>query len=139
MIVDLQNHAPAFLNLTKTMLEKSTIDANVSIRNFSKLFGADYDEMKAGDKVIVKAEFFDGTESQISFYRTQKRSDRRISIKGINHKAEAGHRIGLTFKHNSEGEMILIVNLTKGERLQPVREGNTVYGFMPHIFSIERR
>ena len=134
MIVDLHNHEPAFLNLTKTMLEKSTIDANVSIRNFSKLFGADYDEMKAGDKVIVKAEFFDGTESQISFYRTQKRSDRRISI-----KAKAGHRIGLTFKHNSKGEMILIVNLTKGERLQPVREGNTVYGFMPHIFSVERR
>ena len=54
MIVDLQNHEPAFLNLTKTMLEKSTIDANVSIRNFSKLFGADYAQMKAGDKVIFR-------------------------------------------------------------------------------------
>ena len=40
------------LRLTKTMLEKSIIDANVSIRRFAKLFQVDFETMKAGERGI---------------------------------------------------------------------------------------
>ena len=89
-IIDLNNNTPAVVTLTATMLNKAIIDANNSVRNFSKLCGIDFDEMQSGDRATVNAEFLDGTETVLSFYRTKnQRGDRRFSIKGIKQQAEA--------------------------------------------------
>ena len=52
---------PAFIVLSETMLNKAIIDANGTIRQFGRLFGIDFDEMEAGDRKQVEAEFLDGT------------------------------------------------------------------------------
>ena len=43
------------LGLTKTMLDKSIIDANESIRRLAMLFHVDYDELKAGERRKIPA------------------------------------------------------------------------------------
>jgi hypothetical protein len=96
------------------MLNKAIIDANNSVRNFSKLCGIDFDEMQSGDRATVNAEFLDGTETVLSFYRTKnQRGDRRFSIKGIKQQAEAGDTVAVTFKHNAQGERVLVINVTR--------------------------
>tara|TARA_R110000824_G_C14805905_1_gene634999 strand:+ start:110 stop:544 length:435 start_codon:yes stop_codon:yes gene_type:complete len=113
-VINLSSHEPAVLTLTKTMLEKAIIDANTSVRNFSKLFGIDYDVMQSGDKESITAEFLDGSESQINFYRTKNnRADRRISIKGIKKQANVGDTLAITSEINSKGESVLIINVTQ--------------------------
>ena len=113
-IIDLNNNTPAVVTLTATMLNKAIIDANNSVRNFSKLCGIDFDEMQSGDRATVNAEFLDGTETVLSFYRTKnQRGDRRFSIKGIKQQAEAGDTVAVTFKHNTQGERVLVINVTR--------------------------
>ena len=113
-IIDLNNNTPAVVTLTATMLNKAIIDANNSVRNFSKLCGIDFDEMQSGDRATVNAEFLDGTETVLSFYRTKnQRGDRRFSIKGIKQQAEVGDTIAVTFKHNTQGERVLVINVTR--------------------------
>jgi hypothetical protein len=107
-IIDLNNNTPAVVTLTATMLNKAIIDANNSVRNFSKLCGIDFDEMQSGDRATVNAEFV------LSFYRTKnQRGDRRFSIKGIKQQAEAGDTVAVTFKHNTQGERVLVINVTR--------------------------
>ena len=113
-IIDLNNNTPAVVTLTATMLNKAIIDANNSVRNFSKLCGIDFDEMQSGDRATVNAEFLDGTETVLSFYRTKnQRGDRRFSIKGIKQQAEVGDTVAVTFKHNPQGERVLVINVTR--------------------------
>ena len=113
-IIDLNNNTPAVVTLTATMLIKAIIDANNSVRNFSKLCGIDFDEMQSGDRATVNAEFLDGTETVLSFYRTKnQRGDRRFSIKGIKQQAEAGDTVAVTFKHTTQGERVLVINVTR--------------------------
>ena len=113
-IIDLNNNTPAVVTLTATMLNKAIIDANNSVRNFSKLCGIDFDEMQSGDRATVNAEFLDGTETVLSFYRTKnQRGDRRFSIKGIKQQAEAGDTVAVTFNHNAQGERVLVINVTR--------------------------
>ena len=69
---------PAFIVLSETMLNKAIIDANGTIRQFGRLFGIDFDEMEAGDRTQVDAEFLDGTPTMLSFYKTRNRGDRRF-------------------------------------------------------------
>lgn len=112
-IISLNNHKPAIVRLTPTMLNKAIIDANNSIRNFSKLFGIDFEDMEAGDRESLEAEFLDGTPTKLSFYRTKNaRGDRRFSIKGIKQQAEAGDTIAITSKVNEKGESVLVINVT---------------------------
>ena len=61
---------PAKLTLTKTMLEKAIIDANSSVRQFGRLFGVVFEDMAAGDRVQLEAEFLDGSRTTLSFYKT---------------------------------------------------------------------
>jgi len=72
------------LRLTNTMLNKSIIDANTSIRRFAKLFGIDFNFMEKGQKHKLLA-YYDDDNSicTISFYKTVNRGDRRLSISGI--------------------------------------------------------
>jgi hypothetical protein len=95
------------------MVEKCIIDANVSIRGFARLLGIDYADMVPGQKVLVNAEFTDGTPTVLAFYRTNNRGDRRFSIKGIKARAEIGDTIALTFKVTSSGDIVLVVNGTQ--------------------------
>lgn len=100
------------LDLTRTMLDKSIIDANESIRRLAKLFHVDYDELKAGERRKIPALFSTGTESAVTFYRTA-RGDRRISIQKINKEASAGNTLNLTYAHSEDGTLILVVKVGK--------------------------
>jgi len=98
------------IKLTKTMLEKSIIDANGSVRQLSKeLLGIDYAKMKCGEKHKVDAVIwlripFDSwsnreVESEVRFYRANNaRGDRRISIKNIRKHFEVGDTLILKVK-----------------------------------------
>tara|TARA_R100000995_G_C3481454_1_gene124185 strand:- start:2351 stop:2737 length:387 start_codon:yes stop_codon:yes gene_type:complete len=120
----LNSHKPAIIRLTRTMLEKAIIDANASIRNFSKLCGVNFDEMNSGDRQTIKAAFLDGTETQLSFYRTKNaRGDRRFSIKGIKQQAKEGDTVAITFEQDLKGETVLIINITE----------NTEYAYLEEV------
>ena len=105
---------PAKLTLTKTMLEKAIIDANASVRQFGRLFGVVYEDMAAGDRVQLEAEFLDGSRTTLSFYKTRNRGDRRFSIRGIKKQAEIGDTIALCVRVDaSTGETALVINVDR--------------------------
>tara|TARA_B100000686_G_scaffold310863_1_gene353987 strand:+ start:1782 stop:2201 length:420 start_codon:yes stop_codon:yes gene_type:complete len=109
-LVSLNPDVIGVLNLTSTMLNKSIIDANKSIRRLAMLFHVDYDELKAGERRKIPALFATGTKSTVTFYKT-KRGDRRISIQKINKEAEAGDTLNLTYAHSADGSLILVVRV----------------------------
>jgi hypothetical protein len=74
---------PAKLVLTKTMLEKAIIDANASVRQFGRLFGVVYEDMKAGNREQLEAEFLDGSRTTLSFYKTQAIAGTAASQSGV--------------------------------------------------------
>ena len=118
------NTPVASITLTRTMLEKAIIDANTSIRNFSKLVGVNFDDMKSGDRAQIPAQFLDGTATTLSFYRTRNdRGDRRFSIKGIKKQADIGDTVAITFQHNDKGEGVLVINITKNQEYNYLIEG----------------
>ena len=104
------------LRLTNTMLNKSIIDANTSIRRFAKLFGIDFDTMKNGEKHKLMAYYEDDTVCTISFYKTVNRGDRRLSISGIKKKAEINDLIAFNYKRiildNDLQENVIVINVT---------------------------
>ena len=105
---------PATLTLTKTMLEKAIIDANSSVRQFGRLFGVVYEDMAAGDRVQLDAEFLDGSRTTLSFYKTRNRGDRRFSIRGIKKQAEIGDTIALCVRVDATtGEAALVINVDR--------------------------
>ena len=105
---------PAKLTLTKTMLEKAIIDANSSVRQFGRLFGVVFEDMAAGDRVQLEAEFLDGSRTTLSFYKTKNRGDRRFSIRGIKKQAEIGDTIALCVRVDaSTGEAALVINIDR--------------------------
>jgi hypothetical protein len=55
----------AQIRLSKTMLDKSIIDANKSVRDLALNFGIDFDKMKNGDKYEVLARFDDPEKYEI--------------------------------------------------------------------------
>jgi len=109
-LISLNPEVIAVLNLTYTMLNKSIIDANQSIRRLAMLFHVDYDELKAGERRKIPALFATGTKSTVTFYKT-KRGDRRISIQKINKEAEVGDTLNLTYAHSADGSLILVVRV----------------------------
>jgi len=104
------------LRLTNTMLNKSIIDANASIRRFAKLFGIDFDTMVNGEKHKLRAYYEDDTICTISFYKTVNRGDRRLSISGIKQKAEINDLIAFNYKRivldNDLQENVIVINVT---------------------------
>ena len=100
----------ATIKLTKTMLDKSIIDANKSVREFlDHDFGMSYDdpfftkewydaeaERTMRNAFLVVGEYADGTEGDIKFYRSAKRGDKRISIQKLKQFAEVGDQVILT-------------------------------------------
>ena len=100
------------LRLTKTMLEKSIIDANVSIRRFARLFDIDFDIMQAGDKKVVNAVFTDGIPCTVTFYKTKNRGDRRLSISGIKRRAQIGDLLAFDFVKTGARDPMMVINVT---------------------------
>jgi len=100
----------AKIKLTKTMLDKSIIDANKTVQQFlDHNFGMNYDdpfftkewydldaERTMRNAFFVVGEYADGTEANVKFYRSAKRGDKRISIQKLKQYAEAGDEVILT-------------------------------------------
>ena len=105
------------LRLTYTMIDKNNIDANASIRRLALLFGVDMEQMTNGDKVTIKGEYDDGTPCNVNFYRTKKRSDRRVSLSNIKKHTKVGDFLALSYKRNEQGDFILIINVTASASL----------------------
>ena len=105
----------AQIRLSKTMLDKSIIDANKSVRNLALNFGIDFDKMKTGDKYEVLARFDDtNQESVVRFYKTINRGDRRVSIKGIKQYASIGDLVALSAcLPKDDNKDIIIINVTR--------------------------
>ena len=105
----------AQIRLSKTMLDKSIIDANKSVRDLALNFGIDFDKMKNGDKYEVLARFDDtNQESVVRFYKTINRGDRRISIKSIKQYASIGDLIALSAcLPKDDNKDIIIINVTR--------------------------
>ena len=100
----------AKIKLTKTMLDKSIIDANKTVCEFlDHDFGMNYNdrffteewydtekERTMRNGFFVVGEYADGTEANVKFYRSAKRGDKRISIQKLKQYAEVGDEVILT-------------------------------------------
>ena len=121
----------AKIKLTNTMLDKSIIDANKTVQSFLlEDFGMDYSDKFFTEqfynsekdrferkKFTVKGEYIDGTEADITFYRSGKRGDKRISIQKLRQYADAGNEVRLISNSESDGDgtRIFISVYTSGE------------------------
>jgi hypothetical protein len=108
----------ANIKLTKTMLDKSIIDANKTVQSFlledfgmdytdkfftEQFYNADKDRFER-NKFTIIGEYIDGTESVITFYRSGKRGDKRISIQKLKQYADAGDEVRLISNSESDGD-----------------------------------
>ena len=120
----------AKIKLTKTMLDKSIIDANKTVQQFlTDDFEMSYDDPyftqqwyneKAGrferGKLTVTGEYADGERVDVRFYRSGKRADKRISIQKLKQYAEAGDTIVLTSNvgdRGSDAEYLIHINIVR--------------------------
>ena len=93
----------AKIKLTKTMLDKSIIDANKSVREFlEKELDYSYDKLEADvsdgkyyHNYWCNALYEDDTPTIVTFYKSRTRGDRRISIKNLRKFAEEGDTVKL--------------------------------------------
>lgn len=117
----------AIIRLTRTMLEKSIIDANKTVRDFAKDLGYDYEAAEFGSNFKQKCLYFtrnfevikedskwDFEVSQITFYRAKTRGDKRVSIKGLNKNCKAGDVLTISW-HDLFGVVIDISSDRKEE------------------------
>jgi len=86
----------AKIKLTKTMLNKSIIDANKSVQKFlTEELEHTYDELEAGNKMQWNSLYEDDTPTVVTFYKAKGRGDKRISIKNLRKFAEEGDTVKL--------------------------------------------
>ena len=86
----------AKIKLTKTMLDKSIIDANKSVQQFLvEELEHSFDELDAGDKMPVPSLYEDDTPTTVTFYKAKGRGDKRVSIKNLRKFAEEGDTVKL--------------------------------------------
>ena len=113
------------------MLDKSIIDANKTVQSFLlEDFGMDYTDKFFTEvvfnaekdkwernKFTVTGEYIDGEEANITFYRSGKRGDKRISIQKLRQYADAGNEVRLISDSESDGDgtRIFISVYTSGE------------------------
>lgn len=121
----------ARIKLTNTMLDKSIIDANKTVQSFLlEDFGMDYTDKFFTEvvfntekdkwernKFTVTGEYIDGEEANITFYRSGKRGDKRISIQKLRQYADAGNEVRLISdsENDGDGTRIFISVYTSGE------------------------
>ena len=93
----------AKIKLTKTMLDKSIIDANKSVREFLEQeldyayekLEADVSDGKYYHNYWCNALYEDDTPTIVTFYKSRTRGDRRISIKNLRKFAQEGDTVRL--------------------------------------------
>lgn len=98
----------ATLTLTATMLDKSIIDANATVRKLALYLGVDYSKMANGEKRVVDARLFGKDDCKITFYKSSSRGDRRVSISKLKSIADVGDTVAITMLNG-----VVVVNLTK--------------------------
>ena len=98
----------ATLTLTSTMLDKSIIDANATVRKLALYLGVDYSKMVNGEKRVVDARLFGQGDCKVTFYKAATRGDRRVSITKLKTIAGVGDTVALTILDG-----VVVVNLTK--------------------------
>ena len=100
----------AKIKLTKTMLNKSIIDANKTVCEFlDHDFGMNYNdrffteewydiekERTMRNAFSLIGMYADSTEGDVNFYSSAKRGDKRISIQKLKQYAEVGDEVILT-------------------------------------------
>jgi hypothetical protein len=106
-LFDLPVENEANLFLTETMLNKSIIDVNKSVLSLLEHIGLDYDDIEVGERHSFPAIFYDGTPSQINFYKT-KRGDKRMSIKHLKAQAEGGMVLRMTYNFYKTEEYLTL-------------------------------
>ena len=88
----------AKIKLTKTMLNKSIIDANKTVQQFldyvTELENT-YDTLASGESMTVGALYENDSPTFVNFYRAKGRCDKRISIQNLRKFAEEGDTIKL--------------------------------------------
>ena len=120
----------AKIKLTKTMLDKSIIDANKTVQQFlTDDFEISYDDPfftqqwyneKANrferGRLTVTGEYADGERVDVRFYRSGTRADKRISIQKLKQYAEAGDTVILTSNvgdRGSDPEYLIHINIVR--------------------------
>ena len=88
----------AKIKLTKTMLNKSIIDANKTVQQFldyvTQLENT-YDTLASGESMTVGALYENDSPTFVNFYKAKGRGDKRISIQNLRKFAEEGDTIKL--------------------------------------------
>ena len=120
----------ATIKLTKTMLDKSIIDANKTVQKFlTDDFEMSYDDpyfvqqwynektqRYERGKLTVTGEYADGERVDVRFYRSGKRADKRISIQKLKQYAESGDTVILTSNvgdRGSDAEYFIYINIVR--------------------------
>ena len=120
----------AKIKLTKTMLDKSIIDANKTVQKFlTDDFEMSYDDPyftqqwyneKANrferGRLTITGEYADGERVDVRFYRSGTRADKRISIQKLKQYAEAGDTVILTSNvgdRGSDPEYLIHINIVR--------------------------
>ena len=115
----------AKIKLTKTMLDKSIIDANKTVQQFlTDDFEMSYDDplfvqqwynektqRYERGKLTVTGEYADGERVDVRFYRSGKRADKRISIQKLKQYAEAGDTVILTSNAKDEDVNVYLIHI----------------------------
>ena len=122
----------AKIKLTKTMLDKSIIDANKTVQKFlTDDFEMSYDDPyftqqwyneKANrferGRLTITGEYADGERVDVRFYRSGTRADKRISIQKLKQYSEAGDTVILTSNvgdRGSDPEYLIHINIIRQE------------------------
>lgn len=103
----------ATIKLTKTMLDKSIIDANKSVQRYLDKHWSDDTDNKGYDEIQPQGgvDFYDvrfadsDLETQVRFYKT-KRGDKRLSIKNLKKYADVGDTIRIKYEGAYEGHVV---------------------------------
>ena len=111
----------AKIKLTKTMLNKSIIDANKTVQQFldyvTELENT-YDTLASGESMTVGALYENDSPTFVNFYRAKGRGDKRISIQNLRKFAEEGDTIKLRLLD----ERVMIEDMTFDVRVVVYKE-----------------
>ena len=117
----------AKIKLTKTMLNKSIIDANKTVQQFldyvTELENT-YDTLASGESMTVGALYENDSPTFVNFYRAKGRGDKRISIKNLRKFAEEGDTIKLRLLD----ERVMIEDMTFDVRVVVYKEDDDQQG-----------
>ena len=117
----------AKIKLTKTMLNKSIIDANKTVQQFldyvTELENT-YDTLASGESMTVGALYENDSPTFVNFYKAKGRGDKRISIQNLRKFAEEGDTIKLRLLD----ERVMIEDMTFDVRVVVYKEDDDQQG-----------